>query len=259
MKPSRIVAAAWLLSLSLQVFAMDGVFDRSAEVQKYMAIVKNGTRGDMVVAAKDMYVSGINDAELAAAVNERLLKDYAGLKLGERLDTQYGAWMVKALASFGIEQYAETLKTVENGVQIPSVSSECGEELPLISWHKTKNAIMASRANHQEGDKQRASQFLNLLKSEDFAYKYVAADRMSWEKVLDARLMDEIASQLLKYMDSTGMHASRPQTKTMGMYAKLLGYSSNAKYRQTLEQVVASNANYLLKKHAKDALVKLKD
>ena len=43
--------------------------------------------------------------------------------------------------------------------------------------------------------------------------------------------------------------AVRQQGKALGLYAKLLGYSGLGKYRDPLEQVLASNASALLKKH----------
>jgi len=237
--------------------AMDGEFDRSADVSKFMDIVQNGTRLNMTRAAKDIYVSGIADPALAAALSERLLRDYQSLGKTNRGDTQYGAWMVKALASTGIEQYATTIEQVRKGAAAGAVKMECKEELEKLAWHKAKNQVMNSRANHVDGGNERVSQLLNLIKSDDFSFKQFAADRVSWEKLLDERVLDEMAAQLLRYMNEKGRDSSRAQSKALGLYAKLLGYSGLAKYREPLQQVLDSDASMLLKKHAKEALAKM--
>lgn len=261
MKPRTTMAGAaagiLLLVLTGVAHALDGNFDRSAEVAKYLDVVQNGSRLNMTRAAKELYVSGIDDPKLAAAISERLLRDYPTFGKTDRADGQYGAWMVKALASTGIEQYAATIQQLQSKSKVVAVRKECKEELEKIAWHKTKNRIMNSRENHVEGGNARVSQLLNLIKSDDFTYKQFAADRISWEKLLDPRVLDEMSAQLLRYMNDTGRNASRAQGKALGLYAKLLGYSGLGKYRDPLEQVLASNASALLKKHARDAIKKM--
>ncbi|MBC7983374.1 MAG: hypothetical protein H7Y02_05910 [Candidatus Obscuribacterales bacterium] len=257
MRETRTILAALILLFAGTAHAMEGVFDRSAEIEKYIALATSGTRGELTLVAKDIYVSGLSDRRLAEAVSQRLLKDYVGIAQNQSSDIQYGRWMIKALASFGVSEYAATLSEVKKRAKVAKLRSEAGEELEQIAWHKTKNEIMATRINHKEGDNQRASQLMNLLRSDDFTYKYQAADRISWEKLVEPRILEEMSAQMLKYMDETDMNASRAQSKTLGYYAKLLGYSGEPKYRETLEKVIASKAGTLVKRRAKDALGKL--
>jgi hypothetical protein len=237
--------------------ALEGTFDRGAEVNAYIKLATEGTRGDLVLKSKDLYVSGISDPRLAAALSERLLKDYKTLSKTNRADIQYGAWLVKGLASQGLEESAVTLKKVKLGAKSGQLKAECDDEIDRLAWHKRKNEIMSSRQFHVEGENPRIAQLHNLLVADDFSYKHMAADRISWEKIRSPRLYDAMADQLVKYMDSTGISSGRQQDKAMGMYAKLLGYSNDKKYRATLEQVMSSSAGYLLKSHAKDALERL--
>jgi hypothetical protein len=251
----QVVLLSW--SVSMPVWALDGVFDYSADVDKYVAIMKEGPRGTVLPAAKDIYVSGISDPRLAAAIQERLMKDYPTLEKVDRTDGQYGAWLVKALASSGIAEYRATIAEVKKKTKSGKVMSACSDEIDNLAWHAKKNEIMASRKNFSAGGNVRAAQLHNLLQSDDFTYKYLAADRISWEKILEPALMDEIASQIPKYMNNTGAGADRIEWKTIGMYEKVLGYSSQPKYREVLQQVETSNAGYLVKKHAKEALERL--
>lgn len=249
---TAVIASMWLSVAQ----ALPGEFDRTGEIQKYTEVAQTGTRAAMFQATREIYVSGIGDPRLMQALTERLKRDESTLAK-KREDLQYGAWMVKAIASMGTAEAESFLKDIKKSTKVASIRSECSDELDLIAWHKGKNGIMASRQNHSEGDSLRVSQLLNLLKSDDFDYKRLASDRINWEKINDLRLSDEINQQVLKYMDSSDASASRAQEKTMGMYVKLLGYSGQAKYRETLEKVLASRAAMQIKKHAKDALTRL--
>jgi hypothetical protein len=257
MKKTKSVWVMALLLAAGAAFAIDGAFDRGAETAKYLKIMTDGTRTDVILASKNIYVSGLADAALGRAIADRLQRDYQGLKQGNRADTQHGIWMAKALASLGNQEHAALLQQVANGTKLTSLASEIRDELALLPWHRRKNELMASRQHHREGDNPRATQLLNLLKSDDFNHKHLAADRISWEKLLDVRVLDEMAAQLGQFAASGKDDDSRIETKTLGLYAKLLGYSGDAKYRDVLQQVMKSGGGTLVKKHAKEALSRL--
>lgn len=235
--------------------ALDGVFDRSAEVAKYMELATQGTRGALLPATKDIYVSGLSDRQLADVLLERILRDIKGIKQNNTADVQYARWLIQAVGSFGVEEHIEPLSKIKKSTKTFSIQKECDDAIEQLAWHRRKNEIMASRANYNEGDNPRVAMLMNLIKSDDFSYKNMAADRISWEKLLDPKLLDEISAQLLRYMNEP--EDSRAQGKALGLYVKILGYSGEAKYRDTLQQVAHSNASMLLKRRAKEASTKL--
>lgn len=235
------------------------VFDRSAEVDKYIKAYTEGPQGVLAETGKEIYISGLSDPRLASAIRDRLFKDLGSIKRGDRADTAYAVWNVKALASFGIPEYAATLQDIRKNSKTSKVKSEAGDELDRIAWHKRKNEIMASTRNYKQGDNARLSRYLNLIMDDDFTYKYQGADRVNWEKLLEPRVLDEMAKQLLQYKDTDfPMSAGKAPTKTLGLYAKLLGRSGQTTYRETLQQVVDSSSGMLIKKHAREALDMLK-
>ena len=240
--------------------ASDGVFDRSEEIKKYTEAFNEGPRGVLGEMSKEIYISGLSDAVLAKAINDRLLKEYTSIDLGDRVGVAYLVWTIKALASFGIEEHRETLLKVDKRKKLPTkAKSAIDDEIDRFAWHRRKNEIMASTRNHQPGDNPRVSRYLNLIMDEDFSYKYQGADRINWERLIEPKVADEMAAQLLRYKDTkfTSKDGKAP-TKTLGLYAKLLGHSGQRKYREALQQVADSKAtSVLVKKHAKEALEKL--
>lgn len=258
----KLVRAMMLAALSCVAFAVtadDAAFDRSEEIKKYTEAFTDGPRGVLGELSKEVFISGLSDPALAAAVNDRLLKEYTSIEQGDRVGTAYLVWTVKALASFGIEEHRATLVEVRKRKKLSTkVKSAIGDELDRFAWHKRKNEIMASTRNHRPGDNPRASRYLNLIMDDDFSYKYQGADRINWEKLLEPRVLDVMAAQLVQYKDTDfPASAGKAPTKTLGLYAKLLGHSGQRKYRDALQQVVDSKSGALIKKHAREALEKL--
>jgi hypothetical protein len=258
----KLVQAAMLAALSCVAFVVDAddaAFDRSEEIQKFTEAFKDGPRGVLADMSKEIFVSGLSDPGLADAVNSRLLKEYKSIKQGDRVGVAYLVWTVKALASFGIDEHRATLVEVRKHKKLPTkVKSAISDEIDRFAWHERKNEIMASTRNHRPGDNPRASRYFNLIQEDDFSYKYQGADRINWEKLLEPRVLDAMAAQLVQYKDTKfPASAGKAPTKTLGLYAKLLGHSGQRKYRDALQQVVASKSGALIKKHAREALEKL--
>ncbi len=247
-----------LLMLSARLAAMEGVFDRSAEVDRYIAQLNSEQSKETLIAAvaKPVYVSGIGDERLAQALSDRLMRDLPSLD-ASRDSAQYGAWMVKALGSTGTELARSSIKEVQSKTKIARIRSECADQLHELDWERRKNEIMASRANYQEGSDMRIAQLLNLLQSEDYSYKQDAAYRMSWDKILDPRLMEEIGVQLQAFADKGGVSNNKAENVAMSHYAKMLGYSGNQKYGPLLITLSKSKTDSLVKKQAVGALKRL--
>jgi hypothetical protein len=254
--------AKWFLSLFVffvgQALAMPGVFDRSAEIEQYIQQLGSDlTQEQLIDVAKPIYVSGITDERLSKAVGDRLLKDLPTLGKNSE-STQYAAWMVKALGSTGTDTAATLIKEVRAKTTSQRVRSECDDQLNELPWQRRKNEVMSSRENHNEGDKMRVSQMLNLLKSDDYSFKQDAAYRMSWDRVLDDRLMQEIAKQTQAFVEkNNGASKDKAEIVVMSHYVKMLGYSYDNKYRPVLMAVLQSKADSMVQRQAKKAIKRL--
>ena len=254
MKRVRILLVAVASLVSGLSLAADGGGDRAAEIARYSSIMAHGTLTSITIAAKDIYVSGLSDPGLARLVREQLLRNPITKSTARRDQKQYELWLLKALASFGLEEDRQTLQQVASQSALVSVRKECREELALIDWHRGKNAIMAGRENHAPGMDERVLQLLNLLKAADFSYRNLAAERISWEKRLDPVLLDEMAAQLAVLAPAAG---ERAEVKVLGLYAKLLGYSESRKYLAVLEAANKAAASVLVRKHTGQAIKRI--
>ena len=246
-----------LLFVGSMTNAMDGVFDHSAEIPKYLDVIKNGTRASVIESGRNLYRSGISSPDLAAALNERLLSEIDKVPSGDSIGKQYVEWMVKALAATSTE-YAETLQQVAKRGRSLHIDRFCAEEIGKLNWYKARNEVMSSRQNFEPNGDVRATQIMNLLKSDDFAMKQFAADRMNWDRIMDPSLIEEVSRQVLRYMNVTNMASPPVQIDALGLYVKILGYSNNPKYRETLNALLKSKVHKHVKMHAKRSLQNLR-
>ncbi len=257
MKRLLLVFGFCVLGMAGSAQAMEGVFDRSTEIAKHLDVIKAGTRASVIDSTRTLYWTGISDNQIAAALSARLFGDLQKVDSSDRIGKQYVEWMVKALASTSAD-YQATIDHVGSEGKSMNIRPFCAAEVSRIGWYKTRNEIMASRKHHQEGDDPQIARMMNLLTADDFSFKHFGADRMNWERILDARLMEEVSRQILLYMDATSYGAPLEQTDTLGLYAKLLGYSGTIRYRETLNLLLKSKANGRVKKQAKQALQNLR-
>jgi len=282
-----VIVSVWL-SMALagsSACAMDGVFDRTAEVEKFMQVMKTGTEGDVVVAAKAIYASGISDRRLADAVNERMLADYAELAPPRRrglpgplrvvlnrttrtVDENYGVWLVKALQSFGFDDYLATLDRVSahpdrGGSKVPRMRTAAANAPKYLPRHRSINVVMASRKNHNEGDDPQASMVINLLLSDESSHREFpshvefALDRIHDDRMFDPRILSLLDRQLLEYIEKTAGTKADDKNMIIAKRIKVLGLAGDRQYRGTIEKLLASKANRAHKRHAEVALSQL--
>ncbi|HTE40175.1 MAG TPA: hypothetical protein VK629_05060, partial [Steroidobacteraceae bacterium] len=216
-------------TLAAPVFALEGGFDRTVEIEQHIATFKDGTRGAVIEAGREVYFAGISDPKLAATIADRLQSEARLTGHADKVGQQFFEWMIKALASTGNASYAN--KILEGARKAgSSVAFGAKDEVAKIEWYRARNEIMANRHYHSEGDDPQISRIMSLVMAEDFSFKLFAAHRMNRDRMLDPRLMEAVNKQVLQYKDSTERGAARDQAKTMGMYIKLLGYSGNTSY-----------------------------
>jgi hypothetical protein len=137
----NIVKATWIVLAMLSAgsaSAMEGNFDRSEEVAKYVELFKNGPRGAVTDASKEIYLSGIGDLALATAMKDRMLADYQEIKQSDKIGNDYLAWVTKALASTGVAEHAASLRQVCDGAKSQSTRTHCKDELERIDYGQPK-------------------------------------------------------------------------------------------------------------------------
>lgn len=260
-------------------YSMEGTFSRDQEAMQYVEIMENGTAGAAAIAAKQIYISGISDARLAAAIDDRLRRDYPGIDVPEDrkkipasggailnathpgIEVDYGKCLIKALASQGRDEYAGTLRDISRsknlgGSQVRNMRTFALRELHRMEWHKRKNAAMASRANYVDGEDPRIAMLINLLRAEEASLRDFGFDRIESERIRNARVDDVLEQQVQLYLNATTLTHSAKKDIARSIY--LLGMSGERSHREVLQKVMQSNAEPRLKKQAQVALDRLK-
>lgn len=253
----------WVSLLSLILFAnanvtanaMEGVFDRSADIAHYIEQINSSTSMEQTIEiCKSIYISGISDESLAHAIGERLLRDMK-LVNDSNLGSHYGGWLVKALGATGTEYARQTITEVSKKTKQERVLRLISDNLRELDWERRKDEIMSSRANCHEGQEMKVCQLLNLLKDSDPSYKQDAAYRMSWDRVLDPVLMEEIAIQLQEFVSVRhGVTKDRMEGAAFSHFVKMLGYSHDEKYRELLVKAAKVADDDRIKRQADGAL-----
>jgi hypothetical protein len=252
-----ILAAVAVFTLTEPTRAMDGVFDRSAEVDKYIQVIGTGTRNTLTEAAREIHDADIGDARLARALRDKLQSDLPTLDPKNSVDAKYRKSMVMAIASTGAMEFASDVKGMCAGIQAKRSVTYCDQAADRMQWYKAKNELMASRQYHRDGDDPKVSMIMNLLMSDDLSFKVEGADKMNWGKILDVRLMEAIEPQLLQYVNAGPRNATRMQANVAAHFVKLLGYSGDPKYRDTLSKVLAARPGESVKRRAAEGLRRL--
>jgi hypothetical protein len=281
MKKSLATLLAMFCFGAGSVHAMDGNFDRELEVRGYLQEIATKTNGEMTEVAERIFYSGIDDARLAKAINDRLLDSAdiflppPGSNVRKRgtfsrpdVSDRYALWMVKALISTGSSEYDSTYRLLTKSPEHGGVVSDkvrthirYESDEDELEWHRKKNALMASRKFHLPGSNERVSQLMNLITSDDLDYREFGIERVAVEKISDARLnklLEEIVTQYVKRAEVLKRGALGRENKFISHSVKQLGLSGDMQYRAVLEKVAASRAPPAVKKHAAAALDRLK-
>jgi hypothetical protein len=252
----KLFCTVWLLLPTVSANAMDGEFDRSAEVAGYLRVLKaDATRGTLTETAHQIYEARLYDEALAQAVFDKLSADLPTLNTKSQVDLKYRQLMIGAIAGTGVMKHAPALEKICATVETKRKVSTCDKQLAKMEWYKKRNQTMASRKYHTEGANVRASQIMNLLMSDDYTLKLEGVSQMNWGKILDARLMEAIEPQVLDLLSQVGTKGfTSLQMNTLEDFVKMLGFSDNPKYRPTVEKVHAAKVSNTVRQRAKTAL-----
>ena len=252
--------------------AMEGTFDRSTEIDKYINIIQSGTKGDIISATQSICWSGLSDKRLAAAINQRLMDDFMEIR-SQRIrgidprfdwttDERYGVSLINALASMGLPEYISTFEKIDSTAnkdrRINKRVHHAARFAPKILGSRTgMGELMLSRANHIEGGDPMTSMLINLLHSDKRSFRDFALDKIYRENMRDPRLMDALADQVNDYISRSPVSEIGWKEAFVRRNIAYLGLSGYHKYRDTLQGVLNSQADEEAKDYARIALERL--
>lgn len=265
----RTICLAFVAFLSsLSVHAAEGRFNRSGEVAELISLMRSASRTEATIIAQRIYWSGLADPQLARVVNDRLVRDYPTFSLEERrgpiyIDDQYGRWMVRALASFGLLEYRATLENMtkhpkEGGCPLRKVRNEAAKSSGTIEWHAKKNAVFASTANHGPDDEEHISRLVNLLLDPDPTLQNFGLDKIADGRLQDKRLYSTMSEQLAGFVADPSIADGEAKVVTIVRQIKMLRATGDTGYIPLMEQIAAANTDERIQRHGQAAVERLK-
>lgn len=170
--------------------------------------------------------------------------------------------MIRALASLGIVDYIATFENIDKAANADKrinkrIHKAARQASVICNFHSGLNSVMTSRESHIEGGDPMASMLINLIKSDDRLYRDFAMDRVHREKIRDSRIFDVLEAQVVDYLERSPVKELDWKDVFMRRNIQALGLSGDAKYKGTVQRVLASQVDAGAKKYAQVALSRL--
>lgn len=227
--------------------------DRSDEVNQYISRLESQSRQTRINALKVITRSNLTDPRLFNVIRDKLLEGYE-LETYNTDHVDEMAWLCKALASSGLSDYKETLKTVSENAYSMKLKGYANQSLELVDDYATKNQVVTDTAHFDESLSPEINRYISMLKSDDLRLKKDAAKMIYRSDLSETKLFDAISDELLEGYKANGAD----NIDTMAWFCKALGSSGISKYQATLDEVLQNTTNIKLKKYAKKGLNNLK-
>lgn len=229
--------------------------DRSSEVNKYIEMLHSTTYKTRLDAAKYITRAGITDPKLYDVVRNQLVSRYKE-KTSDMSHTDEMAWLCKALAASGMEQYKPAFNEVIENTTSPKLKKYARESLGMLAEHAEKNKIINDMSGADPSLSAEENRLVNMLRSDYFGLKRDAAKtifRGQYKaKGLYQALNDVLLNQYkrVEFSDHLGID-------TLAWMCKALGSSGMPEYKTTLQEIYESTSSVKLKSHVKKAMKQL--
>lgn len=244
---SITAASLFLLLFSAGAYSVDAP---TKLTQQYMKVfTENAAVQQQIEVLNQLQWAGLSDPRLFDLIEQRLLDLYPVAK-GD--DAELASWYAKSLGTSGLEKYRSSLEGIVDSKANKKVRKYAGEGLNNIGRYAVWNPIIASTVNARSDKPEQVNAFANMLRSEDWLLRNMAAKRVYADNVYDDYLLDTLEAALKKeyVIDHTG----NLQVKTTAWMARALASSHMPQYRATLEDMAQNAPSSKLRSYARKYL-----
>lgn len=244
--------AVVIIALSIFPSTVYSAEDRTTEIENLLGLFNSKSSIQRIKAAKLITQSGISDRRLFDPINQYLLDNYKPEATGAA-EVDELAWLCKALASSGKNEYLPTLKKIADTTKSNKLERYATQSITLINEYAERIRIMSDDKYASKGYYAETSRLINMLQSENVFLKKNAAKKIYRATTVENVLYEIIEEELLK-----GFSTKRKDSDLLAWLCKALGTSGDQKYIATLEKVIRESTNSRLKIYAKQSLDMLK-
>jgi hypothetical protein len=160
---------------------------REDDIQKYIAIFSGSNFVEQKQACEELGSEGLSDPRLFDLVEKKLLAIYKSANA--RAESDYAAWLSKALSFSGQEKYRSTLQEVANNGASSGLRKYAKLSGEQLSSYTKWNAIINNQSQNLPGQTPEINRFANMLRSGDKGLQEVAARRIIEQPIRDTELM----------------------------------------------------------------------
>ena len=229
--------------------------DRSSEVDEYITMLKSDNMEQRINAAKRITRSGLTDSKLFDLIRDNLLNGYQSHTDNPKHNDEM-AWLCKALASSGNQEYKEVLKRVADSTKDEKLARYARQSMEQIDEYAERNKIISDTKNVVPGQSPEVTKLINMLKSDNIALKKDAAKEIYRAHFTEHNLFEVVNEELLKGYQLNA--SDKNHVDAMAWLCKALGASGMQEYKATLDNITNTSSSETLRKYAKQTLDTIK-
>jgi len=251
MKNCSILKLGYILMFLTILMVINGtVFaqaDHSEDVNKFLSMLGSKSIKTRIDALKYISRSHLSDPMLFNFIEKRLLEEYQ-LNTNNLDHIDEMAWLCKALASSGNEEYRKTLQKVTDTTSVQKLKKYAKQSMDLIKEYARKNKMLAENKYTKDGMSPKAAKHMTMLKSDEISMIKDAAKELCRSIIDDQRVYDAASEVLLEMYKQKSL--SKENIDTLAWLCKALGASGMEKYKTVLDEIINDTSSEKLKKHA---------
>lgn len=220
------------------------------ETQKYLDIFSNGEWSEQLKACNELQWIGFTDTQVFDVIESDLIAGHINARSKEALDKM--SWYSKVLGISGNEKYRATLEQVAQSNAHKKVKKYANEGLDNINKYKKWNPIIRDQSNINPEKSALINGFSNMIRSDDWELKRIAAKRIFFDKITDAYLLRIVEEDIKKhYKDNI---SGRVEIDSLAWLTKAVASSGNLNYEAIVTEVANNASNRKVKNYAKKYL-----
>jgi hypothetical protein len=200
-------------------------------------------------ALNQLQWSGLSDPRLFDLLETRLLNLYPSAR-GD--DVDLASWYAKALGTSGLDKYRATLQGIVDSKANGKIRKYAQEGIDNIAKYAEWNPVISARDGLDPDKPEQTNAFVNMLRSDDWALKNMAAKRIYADRVYDTYLLDALDTEIKALYPNN--YQSSLEVQTVAWMCRALASSRDPSYRATLQTVAAEAGSSKVRNYARKYL-----
>lgn len=223
-------------------------------IDEYIKIFNGHSWAEQKDICNKLQWSGISDTTLFDIIDKKLSSLFPTAK--GRTDIDRAAWYAKALGTSGQEKYLTTLESMAHASEKSNkkLIKYAREGIALQKKYVIWNPIISDRTKFIEGKTDEVNRFANMLKSDIWELRVIAAKRISYQKLNNTYLYELLETVILNEYQKE--YSDKRSIDNFNWITGTLSRSANKKYLPTLEMLAKDGSHSKIRFYASSRLQK---